>query len=195
MATQADRRARTQAAVVRAATRLFGRRGFEATTMDQIATAASVAKGAVYHYFATKEGLFEAVFEQVSEDLAREIAAAARAEPDVLAAMVAAIQHYFDACSTGVRAQVILRDGPAVLGWARWREIDEKHFGGGISRALEQAMRDGLVARQPVEPLARLLLGAVTEAAMACAGRPDLATAGADYTRAVTSLIEGLRRR
>lgn len=163
--------------------------------MDRIAGAASVAKGAVYHYFATKERLFEAVLEQVSQDLAKEIADAARGEQDVLAAMVAAMRHYFAACSTGARAQIILRDGPAVLGWQRWREIDEKHFGSGIPRALTQAMKHGLIARQPVKPLARLLLGAVTEAAMACAGSRDLAAAGAEYTRAVTALIEGLRVR
>jgi len=123
----------------------------------------------------------------------QEIDRAVRTEKDVLAAMVAGTQHYFAACAKGPTGQIILRDGPAVLGWERWREIDAQHFGGKIPRAIAAAMDAGLIARQPVEPLARLLLGAVTEAAVACAGRPDVLKAGNEYTRAFKSLLEALR--
>src|SRR6267154_466842 len=167
MATQAERRAATRAAILNAGRLLFGERGFAATTMDDIAEQARVAKGAVYHHFATKEAVFEA--------------------------MVAGTQHYFAACAKGPTGQIILRDGPAVLGWERWREIDAQHFGGKIPRALAAAMDAGLIARQPIEPLARLLLGAVTEAAVACAGRSDVLKAGNEYTRAFKSLLEALR--
>lgn len=193
MAKQAERRAATTEAILTAARRLFGTQGFAATTMDEIASGAGVAKGAVYHHFKTKEAVFEAVFDLVSRDLVAEIDGAARAEKDVLAAMVAGTQHYFTATANGPTGQIILRDGPAVLGWERWREIDAQHFGGKMPRALAMAMEAGLIARQPVEPLARLLLGAVTEAAVACAGRVDIATAGAEYARAFKSLVEALR--
>jgi AcrR family transcriptional regulator len=195
MAKQAERRAATTEAILKAGRRLFGERGFAATTIDDIAEAARVAKGAVYHHFATKEAVFEAVFEQVSHDLVLEIDRAARTEKDVLAAMVAGTQHYFAACAKGPTGQIILRDGPAVLGWERWREIDARHFGGKIPRALAAAMDASLIARQPVEPLARLLLGAVTEAAVACAGRADVLKAGGEYSRAFKSLLEALRLR
>jgi AcrR family transcriptional regulator len=193
MATQADRRAATQGAILKAARKLFGEAGFQATTMDDIASAARVAKGAVYHHFKTKEDVFEAVFEEVSRDLVAEIAKVSRAEKDVLVAMAAGTQHYLAACAKGATGQIILRDGPAVLGWERWREIDAKHFGGKIPRALEVAMERGLIARQPVEPLARLLLGAMTEAAVACAGAGDIRKAGAEYSRAFRSLLEAMR--
>jgi len=193
MATQADRRAATQAAILKAARNLFGDGGFQATTMDDIASAARVAKGAVYHHFKTKEDVFEAVFEEVSRDLVAEIAKVSRAEKDVLVAMAAGTQHYLAACSKGATGQIILRDGPAVLGWERWREIDARHFGGKIPRALEVAMERGLLARQPVEPLARLLLGAMTEAAVACAGSNDIRKAGVEYSRAFRSLLEAMR--
>lgn len=195
MAKQAERRAATTEAILTAAHRLFGTRGFAATTMDEIAENAGIAKGAVYHHFKTKEAVFEAVFDLVSRDLVVEIDSAARAEKDVLAAMVAGTQHYFAAAAKGPAGQIILRDGPAVLGWERWREIDARHFGGKLPRALSVAMEAGLIAKQPVEPLARLLLGAVTEAAVACAGRADIARAGAEYARAFKSLVEALRVR
>jgi AcrR family transcriptional regulator len=193
MATQSERRATTRAAILKTARHLFGDRGFENTTIDDIAIAARVAKGAIYHHFKTKEALFEAVLAAVSADLAEDIERAARAEKDILAAMAAGTQLYFSACAKKPIGQIILRDGPAVLGWDRWRKIDMEHFGGQIPYALAAAMEAGLVAKQPVEPLARLLLGAVTEAAVACAGRSDIAKAGAEYGRAFKSLLEMLR--
>jgi AcrR family transcriptional regulator len=195
MAKQAERRAATTEAILKAGRRLFGERGFAATTVDDIADAARVAKGAVYHHFTTKEAVFEAVFDLVSRDLVTEVERATRAERDVLAAMVAGTQHYFAACAKGPTCQIILRDGPAVLGWERWREIDAEHFGGKFPRALAAAMDAGLIARQPIEPLSRLLLGAVTEAAVACAGRQDVLKAGGEYSRAFKSLLEALRLR
>src|SRR5882757_4517507 len=193
MAKQAERRAATTEAILKAGRRLFGEQGFAATTMDDIAEAARVAKGAVYHHFATKEAVFEAVFDQVSHDLVLEIDRAARTERDVLAAMVAGTQHYFAACAKGATCQIILRDGPAVLGWERWREIDARHFGGKFPRALAAAMEAGVITKQPIEPLARLLLGAVTEAAVAVSAGPDIGKAGTDYARAFGSLLDALR--
>ena len=193
MATQSERREATRAAIVKAAKRLFGDRGFAGTTMDNVATAAHVAKGAVYHHFKTKEALFEAVFDQVSEDLVAEVERVARSENDALAAMAAGTQAYFAACATDATGQIILRDGPTVLGWERWREIDARHFGGGFPLALARAMEDGLIARQPVEPLSRLLLGAVTEAAVACSAGSDLHKTGAEYALAFRTLLDALR--
>ena len=101
MATQAERRAATIEAILKAGRLLFGERGFAATTIDDIAEQARVAKGAVYHHFATKEAVFAEVFDQVSRALVQEIDRAVRNEKDVLAAMVAGTQHYFAACAKG----------------------------------------------------------------------------------------------
>src|ERR1700729_3360865 len=95
MATQAERREKTQTAIVKAAKRIFGERGFTASTMDDIAAGARVAKGAVYHHFSTKEALFEAVFDQVSRDLVADLDRISRTEKDALAAMAAGTQAYF----------------------------------------------------------------------------------------------------
>jgi AcrR family transcriptional regulator len=195
MATQAERREATRRAIIVAATDLFGRNGFSATTVDEIASAAAVAKGAVYHHFTTKESIFEAVFEETSLDLVMVVTQAARQEADVLDAMAAGTRAYFEACSKGVAAQIILRDGPSVLGWQRWRDIDAKHFGRMIPDALAVAMNAGLIEPQPMEPLARLLLGAVTEAAVACASSDSPATSGGHYAVAFQHLLAGLRRR
>jgi len=191
---QAERLEATRSAIVGAATDQFGRLGYGETTMDAIAAAAGVAKGAVYHHFPTKERLFEVVFEATTAALARQVGAASAAAVDVWDTMSIGTEAYFDVCSGGARAQIILMDGPAVLGWARWREIDSAYFGKTFSAVLTAAMKQELIAPQPVEPLARLLLGAVTEAAAACAASATPAEAGRAHAAAFRSLIEGLRR-
>jgi AcrR family transcriptional regulator len=193
MARQSDRRAATREAVLRAAQALFETRGFAATTMDEIAAEAGVAKGAVYHHFASKEALFEAVFEAASQSLLRRVAEVGG--KDVLEIMVAGSRAYFDACAESALGRIILKDGPVVLGWERWREIDMRHFGAMVPMALREAMDDGLIAPLPVEPLARLLMGAVTEAAVACAASDDPARTGAEHVRALEAILEGLRKR
>lgn len=195
MVSQSDRRTATRSAILQAARRLFGEYGFSATTIDQIAAGANVAKGAVYHHFPTKEAIFETIFDDVSADLAKQVAAVAATKHDVLAALVAGTKAYFSACAEGATAQIILKDGPAILGWERWREIDAKHFAGLIPQALGKAMQDGLIAHQPIEPLSRLLLGAITEAAAACAARSDVLVAGNEYGKALGTLLEALRLR
>lgn len=191
---QADRLEATRTAIVGAATDLFGRQGYAETTMDGIAAAAGVAKGAVYHHFPTKERLFETVFEATTVGLAAHVAAAAAVAADVWDTLSIGTQAYLEACSAGATAQIILKDGPAVLGWERWREIDAAHFGRVMPAVLRAAMDQQLIAPQPIEPLARLLLGAVTEAAAACAASASPAETGREHAAAFRSLIEGLRR-
>ncbi len=195
MARQAERIEATRGAILAAAGALFGAQGYAATSIDGIAAAAGVAKGAVYHHFASKERLFEAVFEKTTADLAVEVAKAAGRASDVWDALGVATEAYFEACSTGPTAKIVLKDGPAVLGWERWREVDAEHFGRFLPAALEAAMRQGLIAEQPVEPLARLLLGAATEAAAACAASATPLETGRAHAEAFRSLLEALRRR
>jgi AcrR family transcriptional regulator len=193
MATQAERREATQGAILAAAFQLFGERGFAAVTVDEIAAAAGVAKGAVYHHFPRKEALFEAVFERAAAELQRRIHAITAVAPDRLKAMVAGSRAYFEACAKPPFDRIVLRDGPAVMGWERWRELDARYFLAMLPRTLEVAMAEGVIPPQPAEPLARLIAGALTEAAVACAASPTPAATGEEHARALESLIEGLR--
>ncbi len=150
MARQAERREATRGAIIRAGIDLFGRNGFAATTVDQLAEQAGVAKGAVYHHYSTKEAIFEAVFDKVSADVAVLVSAAARQAPDAIAAIAVGTKAYFRICSEGPVGRIILGDGPVVLGWQRWREVDSRHFGAMMPMALEAAVAQGLIEEQPV---------------------------------------------
>jgi AcrR family transcriptional regulator len=190
---QAERSEFTRNAILQAAGRLFTERGFGATTIDDIAAAAGVAKGSVYHHFATKEAVFEAVFERASADLVSEVVRRGAGAKDALDAMAIGARVYFEICAGPVFRQIILVDGPAVLGWQRWREIDAAHFGHMIPAGLKAAIEQGLLADQPVEPLGRLLLGAASEAAAACAVSEDPARVGQEHAAAFQTLLNALR--
>jgi len=113
---------------------------------------------------------------------------------DRLKALAAGSRAYFQTCAQAPFDRIILKDGPAVLGWDRWRELDERYFLAVLPMTLEAAMADGLIRRQSVQPLARLLAGALTEAAVACAASDDPAATGQEHAVALESLLEGLRR-
>src|SRR6188768_3525703 len=74
--------ASTKRALVEIAEGLFTEHGYANTSLDQIVAGARVTKGALYHHFSGKQALFEAVFERVEADAAREIAAAANGVTD-----------------------------------------------------------------------------------------------------------------
>ena len=194
MVNQAIRRETTRGKVLAAAFDLFGRQGYAATTVDDVAAVAGVAKGAVFHHFLTKARLFEAVMDTCSADVGRHVRQAAGSAPDAIAAMDTGTRAYFAKCAEPHIAQIILKDGPQVLGWARWRELDERHFGQYVPLGLKAAMDADLVPEQPVEPLARVLLGALTEAAVACSESDDPTASAKGYADALHHLIEGLRR-
>ena len=191
--SQAERSAATVEALERAARALFSGRGFEATSIDDIAARAGVAKGAFYHHFAAKEEIFVRVLDGVQAELAAlPVPAASRRIADPLERIADAVLRWLLAASEPERKRILLVDGPAVIGWQRWREIDAKYFGAGARAAVAGVLGEGASARE-VEALAHLLLGAVMEGALVCASAPDPRRAARDVTAALRRLLGGLR--
>ena len=166
--TQADRTAATRAALISAARRLFASDGYADVATDRIARAAGVTRGALYHQFPAKADLFAAVLEAVEVDLTARLVDVAAAAPadDTAAALVAGADAWLDACGEPEVQRIVLLDGPAVLGWPRWREVGLRHGLGLISALLTAAMAAGDIPEQPVAPLAHVLIGALDEAAL-----------------------------
>ncbi|HLZ82672.1 MAG TPA: helix-turn-helix domain-containing protein [Caulobacteraceae bacterium] len=194
MPSQADRRAATVAMILEGARRLFATNGFDATSIDDIAEAAGVAKGAVYHHFASKE----AVFLRVLEDVQAAIAAApvppeALRERDPAEQIAAAVLRYLLAASEPDVRRVLLIDGPAVIGWRKWREIDDRFFGAGARFAVGRLLGEASPARE-VELIAHLLMGAIMEAAILCATAEDPETTARDLSSALRRMLLGMAR-
>jgi AcrR family transcriptional regulator len=195
MPSQAERRSATMAMILTEARRLFAAGGFDATSIDDIAEAAGVAKGAVYHHFESKEAVFLRVLEEVQASLlALPIPPEALNERDPVEQIVGAVLRYLLAASELQVRRVLLIDGPAVIGWRKWREIDDRYFGAGARMAMERLLGPA-APEQEVEALTRLMMGAVMEAALVCAVADDPAQAARDLTSALGRMLRGLTRR
>lgn len=193
MATQDERRQATREAILAAANRQFGQSGYGNVTVDQIASEANVAKGAVYHHFSTKADMFEAVLRGVAAGIVADVQVALSQQTDIMTAMLVGNRAFFASCAKPQTAQIFLRDGPSVLGWVRWREIDTSYFGGMVTDGLKSAMALGAITERPIDPLVGLMLGAITEAAIDCANKADFGEAAEAYVDALEAMLQGLR--
>ncbi|HEU4736111.1 MAG TPA: TetR family transcriptional regulator [Solirubrobacterales bacterium] len=194
--TQAERSQSTRQALVAAARPLFAKRGYAGVGTEEIVRAAGVTRGALYHHFAGKRELFEAVYEQIEVELAERIAAGAlqanAASP--LEAMRAGAEMFLRVSTEPEAQQIVLLDGPSVLGWDRWREIAAAHGLGLIEATLQAAIDAGSIDPQPVRPLAHVLMGALDEAAMLVARAEDPDEMRAEVGQTLGALLGGLSR-
>jgi AcrR family transcriptional regulator len=193
--TQADRSAATRAALVGAARPLFATKGYAAVGTDEVARAAGVTRGALYHQFAGKEELFAAVFEQVEQEVADRIALGLLSgDGDPVAVLHDGIDAWLAACAEPEVHRIVLIEAPAALGWERWREIGQRYGVGLVEAAIASLVEAGAVPRQPVRPLAHVLVGALEEAALYAARAADRPTATAEVRAALVALVDGLLR-
>lgn len=188
---KADRKAETRAALVGAARRLFTERGYAATPTEEIIRGAGASRGALYHHFRDKEELFRAVYEEVDREVVVKIVAAARGQEDTWDRLVIGCRTYLAASLDPAVQQVVLLDGPAVLGWETWREIEGPHCMGLMRGVLEGLADEGRLDAA-VEPLLHLLFGALSEGALLVARADDREAALAEVEATVTRLLNGL---
>lgn len=192
--TQADRSAATREALVAAGRRLFAVHGFADVSTDAIAAEAGVTRGALYHQFADKVALFEAVVDAVEADIAARLAAAVAAAgvTDPVEGIREAVRVWLEVCVEPESYRIALLDGPSFIGWGRWRELCQRHVFGLAELLLAQGMEVGRIRRQPVRPLAHVLMGASDEAALYVAEAADHAQARAEMIEVIDEFIDGI---
>jgi AcrR family transcriptional regulator len=165
--------AQTRAALVAAGRRLFGENGFRGTPVEDLAREARVTTGALYHHFPTKTALFEAVFVQAHMELMTSATEAAMGAEDGLDELALGFDAFLDGVLQPDVQRIVVLDGPAVLGLARYTELDEQYAYAVIAGSLKEAAKAGAVDIDDPETATRLLLGALTRGAMLIANSPD----------------------
>ena len=194
MHMRSEQRDATRRALLAAARERFAADGYAAVGLLEIVGAAGVTKGALYHQFASKADLFRAVLEDVQAEVADAVVTAAAARRTGWTQLLAGCEAFLTASTAPGIQRIMVVDGPAVLGWAAWRALDEAHSARHLRQALQALIDDGTFDKQPVEPLARLLSGAMNETALWLAG-----TGGDERDRraaicALERLLRGLKR-
>ena len=192
--TQAQRSAATQQALLTVARRLWGERGYAAVSTPEIAEAAGVTRGAMYHQYPDKAKLFLAVLEAVEADVIERLSAIVVAEqPNSPAhALRISADAWVDIASEPEVRQLVLLDAPSVLGWAGFREISLRYGLGMTEQLLRAAMDAGELKPQPTRPLATVMIGALDEGAMSIANAEDPEQEKTDVRAVIHNLIDGL---
>lgn len=205
----------TRSALLAVARRLFGTRGYAATSLQGIVESAGVTKGAFYHHFATKQELFLAVFEQVQREIGREafVVHLDHEHPDVSPdAPGPAVRdlsaetneqvwdHLLVGCRTYLELharpdvqRIVLIDGRAILPWTDWHRIHADHGVTLLRADLRRARNRRLIRDLPLATVATLLAGALHEACILIAHADDVEAAITASMAVVAHFLHGLR--
>jgi AcrR family transcriptional regulator len=184
----------TRGQLIEVATGLFASHGYEGTSIEAVLAAAGVSRGALYHHFAGKEALFTAVLEEISERVAAQVTDAISDCTDPVDAMHTGALAWIDLAGDPVIQRIMLVDAPSVLGWERWRAMDEGRTVGAMQAMLQAISDTGRLPQQLVEPFSHMILAALDEAAMVVARAPDSRAAVAEGRQAVEELLNRLMR-
>ena len=182
----------TRGQLVAIATRMFAERGYEDTSIEAVLREAGVSRGSLYHHFASKEALFEAVAEEVETSVGAQTVAAASGSAGPVEALRAGFLAWIRLAGDPVVRRILLIDGPSVLGWERWRAMEEHHALGLIRAVLQLIADEGKLRPESVATLANILLASVNEVALLVARSDDQEAAMQAGADAIDELLQRL---
>ncbi len=173
----------------------FAARGYDGASLDEIASRAGLTKGALYHHFASKAALLEAVYIELEEEAATRVRAAVEASTgDALVRIAIAIDAFFEASADPTYQRVVLREARGVIDRSRGRRLDHAVGLGLVIELIEAMQREGVVGPLPVTMTARIFLAALCEIAMSAADSDAPLTVRREGMVVLASMIEGIRR-
>jgi AcrR family transcriptional regulator len=184
--------AETRAKLLAAGRKAFAEHGYDAASMDHFTANVGLTRGALYHHFGDKRGLFQAVVSAVDAEMANRLEERVMAQPNRWLAFVEEGIGYIEMALEPEISRIMLRDGPAVLGDpASWP--NSSGCVDALRASLIHLIADGSI--RPVDPdaTARLLSGASSAAATWIAHADSPAAASASALQAYRDLVEGLR--
>jgi AcrR family transcriptional regulator len=189
--SRAAQGAATRAALMKAACELFGTKGFQETSLDEVVARAKVTKGALYHHFHGKDDLFKAVYEQVQREVSDEVVKEFL-RPDPWEALQVGCELWIDAHLDPAVQRIAMRDARSVLGWEVVRDVETRYGAVPLRGVLRRAIRQGIIEAYPLRPLALILMGALTEACFFVADAEERDSAREEIRSLVTRLLSGL---
>lgn len=182
----------TRGQLIAIARRMFADRGYEDTSIEAVLKEAGVSRGSLYHHFASKEALFEAVAEDVETSVGEQTLAAAAGSDGPVAALHAGFLAWIRLAGDPVVRRILLIDAPSVLGWERWRSMEEDHALGLIRAVLQVIAEEGKLRPELVGTLAHVLLASVNEVALLVARSQDQEAAMKAGADAIDELLQRL---
>ncbi len=191
--TKAQQREATTERLIEVAAEIFTRDGYASAATEEIVHLAGVTRGALYHHFGSKEGLFAAVLADIQRGVAQRIESVTAAYDDIWDQLVAGSIVFLEVSIDPQVQRIMLIDAPAVLGWSLWRELDAQNSMRSLREALSELIKKHQLPQLPLDALTHLLSGAMNEAALwiAQSGNPQVALSEA--TQSLKYILEALR--
>jgi AcrR family transcriptional regulator len=183
----------TRAALLDAARTLFVTKGFDATSIEDIAQLAQASKGAVYHHFSDKQEIFAEVFRSSQAVVIQAAIESMSGSGQPWDLVEAATQAFLRSYVADEDARALLRQVTGVLGWDRVRALDEEAALPFLRATLEESVRTGQVRPTPIEATAELLFSLYCNAILFIAGVPDAARASSDVETVILFMLAGLK--
>jgi AcrR family transcriptional regulator len=182
----------TRAHIIDVAMRLFAAHGYDGTSVEAVLADSGVSRGSLYHHFAGKDVLFLAVMEAVGAQMTEQATLALQDARDPLDGLRIGFVQYLRQAIDPVVRQIMLIDAPAVLGWQRWRAMDEQSTLGVIRNSIAYAADSGAVDQRHVDVFAHIVLAAANEMAMMIALASDPSAALDDAESALAAFLDRL---
>jgi AcrR family transcriptional regulator len=186
----------TKRALVDVAERLFTEHGYSATSLDAIVAGADVTKGALYHHFSGKQAIFEAAFERVESRATAGIAQATEGHQDPWLKAQAGLRAFLDAVQEPGYRQIVISDGPSVLGHERYREQEERSTYAIVDEIVRAVLTDTEwdLDDAMLDTFTRIFFGAMSAAGGSVAVSEDASTAALRVEAAIGFILAGLQR-
>ncbi|KFZ79934.1 transcriptional regulator [Amycolatopsis sp. MJM2582] len=175
--------------------RLFAEHEYASLSAEELVRAAGLTRGALYHHFDGKRGLFEAVVDELEHRAAGRIRTAIASSEDPVERTERGVTEFLAVCAEPRYRHVVLLQGPIALGWRRWRELDQKHLGGLVDDTVQAMLATSRIRPHPAKLVAAAFYGALTELALVVAETDDPDQARAQAAELVHDLIAGLTTR
>ena len=191
MATQAERREATRRRLLDVARQRFAADGYDQTSTEDIRRQAGVSRGAMYHHFASKREIFEAVFQEVSDETIQGAIRQGGSGESRLDNLTRTCLAWLREVERPDAAAILLDQGPQVLGWQRARDLEAETSLGLMEGALEQASSAGEIDVVSIPLTARLLNAILAEAALVAVNDAS-AAAAVELEQTIRQFIEGL---
>jgi AcrR family transcriptional regulator len=179
----------TRDQLIEVATALFAERGYEDTSIDAVLAAAGMSRGALYHHFAGKDALFQAVVQALEVRVFEQLAALTGAAPDAVTMLRNTALAWIDLAGDPVIQQILLIDGPSVMGWEQWQAMGEGRALDATRMILHGVAKEGRLPEEFVDPFAHMLLSALDEVALMIARADDPEAAMTVGRAAVAELL------
>lgn len=164
--TQEQRSQTTMTTVLDIAQKHFADLGYAGVSTEVMLKEAGLTRGALYHHFANKQGLFEAVVRRIQTDLAKEVSNKSQLHTDLWQGFINGCFAWLEYATKPAIQQILLIDAPAVLGWERWQELDNEAGLSLLKEGIRELKQAGLIRVASENALLHLLNGGMNEAAL-----------------------------